>query len=149
MKRKRGPQSWQANKRVYKRAGWEAKLREDLDKAKSKKAMESYRYGYTLMWNTAPEEMRKHGMRAIGSFDKRNGHNGHMYGWKRECNMTDNKAKRILRACYKKGVLSLDQMKTVRKSLAYAWQLRGNDDGVHINWPSIARTWKVVVIRGS
>lgn len=143
-KRKRGPKSWQANKRVYKRGGWEAQLRGDLDKGKSKKTMELYRYGYKLMWQTAPEEMKKHSMGPLNSFHKRNGHNGLMYGWKRECNMTDNKAKRILRACYKKEVLSLDQLKAVRKSLAYSWQLMGKDDGVNINWPSVARTWKGV-----
>ena len=53
-KRKRGPQSWQANKRAYKHAGWETQLREDLDKGKANKTMELYRYGYKLMWQTVP-----------------------------------------------------------------------------------------------
>ena len=142
-KRKRGPQSFKENKKLYRGAGWEAKLREQLDKGKSNPVGKTYRYGYTLMWRVAADEMRRYNMGKLGSFDRSNGHNGIIYGWKKECNMSDNKAKKILLACFRSGQLTLPMLKAVRKHLAYAWQLMGRN-GEQSNWPSVPRVWKVI-----
>lgn len=142
-KRKRGPESFRENKKLYRRAGFEGRLRHDLDRAKSDKSGEGYRYGYRLMWRGAPDTMRRLKMPKVGSFEKNNGHDGEIWGWKRECTMTDHKAKQILLACAQSGELSIPMMTAVRKSMAYAWQLLGKD-GDTDNFPSIKRVWKAV-----
>ena len=148
-KRKRGgPVNYRESKKLFKGAGFESQLQWELDRGKSDDAGSGYRYGYTLMWRTVPGEMRKHNLGEPGSFDPNNGHQGEVFGWKRECSMTDNKAKRILLACHRAGKLSFDQMKAVRRCLAYSWQLVGTRKDLvrkdQLNWPSIKRTWKVV-----
>ena len=97
------------------------------------------RYGWTLMWREAEEEMNEHKILPPGSYDPNNCHQGVMWGWPRECNMTDNKAKRILYVCYKSKKLTWPMLKAVRQSLAYAFELRG---GTKKNWPGVKSTWK-------
>ena len=87
--------------------------------------------------------MEKHKIPAVGSFDANNGHNGVMWGWKRECTMTDARAERLLLAAFESKELTLVQLKAVRKTLAYSWQLKGGDpDG---NWPGTKKVWKLIL----
>ena len=96
------------------------------------------------MWRAAPETMKKHNIQPSFSYDPRNCHKGEMWGWSKECNMTDNKAKRILYACYKSRVLTFHQMRDVRRSLAYSYELiTGGDVDKQTNWPGVKSTWKV------
>ena len=98
------------------------------------------RYGWTLMWQEAEEEMREHKILPPGSYDPDNCHQGKMWGWPKECNMTDNKAKRILFVCYKSKKLTWPMVKAVRQSLSYAFELCGGDKKK--NWPSIKNLWR-------
>ena len=147
-KRKRGPTSFRKSKKLFRKAGFESRLRYELDGGKSDKAGEGYRYGYRLMWVAAAEKMKQLKMPKVGSFDENNGHGGVIWGWKRECTMSDNKAKQILLACAQSKKLSLPQMQMVRRSMAYAWQLLGKDSEDKDNFPSIKRVWRVVKQQG-
>ena len=55
-----------------------------------------------------------------GTFMKNNGHNGMLWGYKKECNMTDKKAGKILLALIKTRKLTMSQLGLVLKSLAYS-----------------------------
>ena len=92
------------------------------------------------MWEVAPKEMKKHKIRPPGSYDPSNCHNGVMWGWPRECNMTDNKAKRIIYECYTSGKLTWNQLKNIRKTLSYACELCGGN--AKKNWPSLKGLFK-------
>ena len=54
--------------------------------------------------------------------------------------MTDNKAKRIFYACYKSGNMTEPMLRAVRKSLAYAFELKGGQPLQ--NWPSVKGVWQ-------
>ena len=54
--------------------------------------------------------------------------------------MTDNKAKRIFYACYKTGNMTEPMLRAVRKTLAYAYELKGGEPLQ--NWPSIKGVWQ-------
>ena len=84
------------------------------------------------MWQEAEEEMREHKILPPGSYDPDNCHQGKMWGWPKECNMTDNKAKRILFVCYKSKKLTWPMMACCRWILAkfalmYDVYLHGGD----------------------
>ena len=58
-----------------------------------------------------------------------------MWGWAKECNMTDKKAQRIMFKLYESKKLTENQLKNCRKTLSYAYELCGGD--AKKNWPSI------------
>ena len=95
------------------------------------------------MWRAAEREMKKHNIPESFSFDPRNVHKGEMPGWPKECNWTDNKAKRVLYACYKSGQLTYSQLRDVRKALSYLHELKnGGDVNKQQNWPGVKGVWK-------
>ena len=67
-----------------------------------------------------------------------------MPGWPKECNFTDNKAKRILYAVYKSGQVTWPQLRAVRRTLSYTYELvtGGNEKSQTSNWPGVKNTWK-------
>ena len=94
----------------------------------------------TKMWKVIPKELKKMNIPPPGSFDPDNAHNGIMWGWPVECNMTDKKAKRILFKCYETKRVTANQLKNIRKTLAYAYELKGGS--CKKNWPSIKGLFK-------
>ena len=98
--RKAGVPSFRDTAKLPKYAGFDDKLQYELDKGKSGKTHEVRRYGFRLLWEVVPDEMERHNIGAVGSFHPQNGHNGVMWGWKRECNMTNTKAKKLLLAAF-------------------------------------------------
>ena len=95
------------------------------------------------MWRAAAKEMKKHKIPASYTFDPNNVHKGEMPGWPKECNWTDNKAKRVLYACYRSGQLTFSQLRDVRKCLSYLYELKcGGDINKQQNWPGVKQVWK-------
>ena len=142
MKRKRGLPSYRESAKLPRYAGFDDRLQYELDNTKENKTHEIRRYGFRLLWRAVPDEMEKHDIPAVDSFHPDNGHKGVCWGWKRECSMSDNKAKQLLLAAFKSKKLTFPMLEAVRKALAYSWQLRGGDpDG---NWPGTKKVWKVI-----
>ena len=144
-KKKPGPPSFQSGKVLFRRAGYDAKVQFIIDKNKGKKAHQLYRDGYRYMWRTCPKVMENLEFPKPGTFSKSNGHNGEIWGWKKECSMTNKKAGRVLVACVLAKTLTLPQLKVVRKSLAYTYQLMGNEvTDKKNNWSSVYHVWRGV-----
>ena len=95
-----------------------------------------------MMWDFAPREMKRYKIGAVGSFDPRNIHGGECWGWPRECKLTNSQAKSIYYTMYKTEELTIDQLIVVRKSFAYAWELRGGTPGG--NFLGVKDVWSVV-----
>ena len=101
------------------------------------------------MWRVAAKEMNKQKIQPSFTYDPRNIHKGEMPGWPKECTWTDNKAKRVLYACYKSGQLTYAQLRDVRKSLSYFYELRnGGEPNKQQNWPGVKSVWKTFRFQG-
>ena len=107
--------------------------------------MKNIRYGFKLMWAQVPEVMRRYKIGEVDSFDPRNGQGGVCWGYPKECSLKNSQAKTILWDIWKKRSLTFPQMKKVRQSLAYAYELsggprvkpRGNYPGVNSAWDNV------------
>lgn len=144
-RKKRGPKSFLSQKKLFRRAGYEAKLRHEVDVNKSNEVVKSYRKGYNLMWKFAPKDCERLKFPKPGTFSKYNGHDGRLWGYKKECNMTDIKAGKILLALIRSRKLTMPQLELVRKSLAYSYQLMGNRvTKYQKNWAEVTNAWKAV-----
>ena len=139
-KRKRGPKGLQEKASLPRYAGFNTQLQGDKNEMREPSTMKGLRWGFNLMWEHAEAEMEKHNIPRPDTFDKKNHHGGKLWGWPRECNMTDNKAKRIFYACYKTGNMTEPMLRAVRKTLAYAYELKGGEPLQ--NWPSIKGVWQ-------
>ena len=139
----KGPKSYAQKAVVPRGSGFDTRLQHERHLQRSTKTLQCYRYGWRLMWRAAASEMRKHKIPARNSFDPRNVHKGEMPGWRKECNWTDNKAKRVLYACYKSGQLTFSQLRDVRKALSYLFELKtGGDVNRQQNWSGVKQVWK-------
>lgn len=134
-KKRRGPPAYAARAKLPRYASHQAKVQADKNEAREPKTMSTIRYGFRLAWDHAPKEMKRAKIKPVGSYDWNNHHRGEMFGWPNECNMTNLKASKILRACKNCGNMTLDQVKSVRKMLAYAYELCGGKQGE--NWPCV------------
>ena len=68
-----------------------------------------------------------------------------LWGYKKECNMTNIKAGKILLELIRSRKLTLPQLELVRKSLAYSYQLMGNRVTKYKrNWAEVTNAWKGV-----
>ena len=104
--------------------------------------MEAFRYGFRMMWKGCPKYLNRIGMGKPGSFDKTNHHGGVMFALPTEFSLTKDQAARILFMCFKSGKFSFSQMRTIKKTLAYAYQLKGGVPGK--NFETIPGVWLVV-----
>lgn len=111
----------------------------------SKETHQKRRQGYHIMWDNAPGKCKQLGFPKPGTFHRDNGHRGEIWGWPKECNMTDQKAGKILLELIRLGTLTLSQLEVVRKSLAYSYQLKGGlVTKYKKNWAEVYRVWKGV-----
>ena len=94
-----------------------------------------------MCWKHARAEMKRFGVGKVGSFDKRNHHAGVCWGWPHECRLTDRQAKTIYHTIWKTRALTIDQMIVIRKSFAYAFELKNNQTG---NYPGVKEVWKFI-----
>ena len=105
--------------------------------------MRVIRYGFKLMWQEAPREMRRYGCGAVGSFDPKNAHGGVCWGWPKECQLTSNQAGAILYKIYQRRTMTWPQLKAIRKSLAYAYELTGGETH-NGNYKRVGMIWPVM-----
>lgn len=120
-------------------------MRFETDKNKSGKAHQGYRNGYRTMYRTCPDLCKKLNIPAPDSFSKSNGQDGVIWGWKKECTMTNLKAGKVLLACYRSKKLTLPMLDAVRKSLAYSYQLMGHEvTRYKKNWSEVYNVWNAV-----
>ena len=104
--------------------------------------MRVIRYGFKLMWQEVPRSMRRYGIGREGTFDPLNGHDGIIWGWGKECRLTDEQARAIFLACYTNKNLTLPMLTAVRKSLAYAYELTGG--APKGNYLGVKDVWTIV-----
>ena len=149
-KGKPGPKSYKDQAVCPKGARINKKIRFALNKKRDNKTLATDRYGFGTMWRHAPAEMRAGKIGRKGSFEKGNIHKGIMWGWKHECNMTNEKAKRILFRLIHCGKLTKPMLEAVRKSLSYSYQLVHCDRSdfpqqrILYNWPAVFTVWKTL-----
>lgn len=139
---KPGPASFKERACLPAYASIDCQIQAGVNENKKNTTLSIYREGVRLMWEAAPEAMKTARIKPMGKYDKLNHHGGRIWGWPNECNMTDTKAKTILLKCIKSGKLTIDELKCVRKSLSYAYELVHHESG--LNWPCIPRVWKSI-----
>ena len=144
-KKRRGPPAFAAKAKLPRYASHQAKLQGDKNEAREPKTMSTIRYGFRLAWDHAPKQMKNAKIKKVGEYDPHNHHEGCRFGWPNECNMTDLKASKILRACIKSGKMTLDQVKAVRKMLAYSHELMGGKQGE--NWSCVKGVMATIKIK--
>ena len=97
--------------------------------------MQKRRVGFNLIWRFAGAYAAKIKLKRKGQYPASNQHNGQMFALPSEVSITGLQAGTILRTCYKNGATK-SQLESVRKTLAYAFQLttgfEGNYDEVEI-----------------
>ena len=101
------------------------------------------------MWRVAPKQMQRAKAKRPGEYDPRNHHKGVCWGWPKECTFTELRVSKVLRACIKSRQLTIDQLKVVSKSLAYAYELKGGKRGG--NWecvPGVMGTIRLAQLPG-
>ena len=109
--------------------------------------MKVIRYGFKLMWQEVPRVMRRYKIGEVESFNPKNGHGGVCWGLPKECSLTNSQAKTIMWEIWKKRSLTFPQMKAVRKSFAYAYELVGgpvHSNKTKPNFPGVNAVWKNV-----
>lgn len=95
------------------------------------------------MWQEVPEVMRRYKIGEVNSFDPRNGHGGVCWGYPKECSLKSSQAKTIIWKIWGKRSMTYPQMKKIRQSLAYAYELsggskpKGNYAGVNNAWDNV------------
>ena len=130
---------------MFPKAGYVSKLALTVEKNLDGETHRKRRRGYKLMFEFAPDKCRQLGFPEPGTFSKTNGHNGDCWGWKKECRMTNRKAGEILLELVNLQTMTMAQLGTVRKALAYSYQLMGNTvTKYQNNWPETYNVWKGV-----
>ena len=104
--------------------------------------MEAFRYGFRLMWRGCPKYLKRIGMGKVGSFDNLNQHGGEMFALPGEFSLHKEQAAKVLFLCYKSKKFTFSQMRTIKKTLAYAYQLKGGIPGK--NFSTVPGVWLVV-----
>ena len=124
------------------RAGWRRQLEFEKNELRALKTMECFRYGFRLWWRGCPKYLRQIGMGKVGSFCKSNHHHGEMFSLPGEFSLTKEQAAKVLFKCYKSKKFTYSQMRTIKKTLSYAYQLQGGIPGK--NFETIPGVWLIV-----
>ena len=145
--KKRGPTALKDKAELPKRASVNTRIQHALNNKKNNRTMMIYRAGMKLLWKVARKELREAGVEKYGTYDPKNAHGGKIWGWPYEMNLTNAKVKKIMFAAINSYKLTIDQLRTVRKSFAYAWQLfkhKTEDQEADDNWPCMRKVWKTI-----
>ena len=139
---KRGPSSFKSTTELFRKAGHRTQLQHLRNELRSNECLKKQRYGFRLLWRSVPKDMKRYKIPKPGSFDPKNCHRGVMWGWPKECSLTNVQARTLLFNAYKQKSLTMSQLVVVRKSLSYAWELTGGLPGG--NYPGVKEVWKIV-----
>ena len=134
--------SFRARAVLPRRSGWRRQLQFELNGLRRPKTMEAFRYGFRLIWRGCPKYLKRIGMGRPGSYDETNHHGGEMFALPGEFSLNKDQAAKILFLCYKTGKFTFSQMRTIKKTLAYAYQLNGGIPGK--NFSTVPGVWLVV-----
>ena len=111
----------------------------DKNAMKSIYTMQKYRNGFYLLWRFVGKYMKRVGMKKPGEYNRSNQHNDRMFALPKEISLSELQAGKLMRKCYKQGTTN-SQLKAVRKTLSYAYQLttgnEGNYNEVEVAWSS-------------
>ena len=140
-KSKPGPRSYVEKGKLPRRAGKDTRKQFRLNKMKSLSTMRAYRGGFNLPWRlpSSAKYMRRIGIKPPGQYKADNQHQGKMFALPSECTLTGNQAETILEKVYQDGA-TLDQVKLVRKTLSYAYELTTGISGE--NYPAVVTMYK-------
>ena len=67
-----------------------------------------------------------------------------MPGWPDECKLTNLRVSRILFGCIESEQLTVSQLKKVRKTLGYLWELNGTRTKRDTNWPCVGTLMEAI-----
>ena len=123
MTRKTKPRSLKAKAELPPYASMNTKIQHRLNTNAANTSLSVYRMGWRYMWKVAKKTMKKCKVKEPGEYDKKNCHKGEMWGWPLEMNLTNTRARNIMFAVIESNKLNFDKLKTVRKSLGYAWNM--------------------------
>ena len=141
----RGPKSLQAKSELFACAGTRTQIQHEKNNLREPSTMHVIRWGFKLAWKGAPREMRRYGVGEVGSFDPRNAHAGVCWGWPKECSLTDTQAKTIMLKCYRSRNFTYPMLCAIRKSMSYAWELRGGvKSKFQKNFKGVNSVWNAV-----
>ena len=100
----------------------------DKNAMKSVYTMQKYRTGFYLLWRLGSKYMKRIGMKKPGEYKQSNQHNGRMFALPKEVSLSELQAGKLMRMCYKQGATK-SQLRAIRKTLSYAYQLTTGNDG--------------------
>ena len=116
---------------------------------RSSSAMKLYKQGFRYMWKCDGPHLTRIGLEKEGGprYSKTNQMGGVMFAMPGEVSITEKQAKAIMLKCFMKKVrgeklLTFSMLKTVRKTLSFAYQLQGGEPGG--NFKSVASVWSIV-----
>ena len=136
---RRGRPSLKSKSKLPRYAGMKTQIQQKRNENKSNYTLKVYRYGFKLMERVCPRLMKKNSIKPFGEYDKNNVHAGKIWGHPAECKMTNRLARDIMFKCIQSRVLTYDQLRAIRKSLAYTKELTGGKAGE--NWKGVAVAW--------
>ena len=135
---KRGPRNFAERSIKPKGAGLKARMQIRKNQKFSVHSMRAFRGGFRLMWRLSKKYMKRIGVKEPGKYSKNNGHDGVMWGLPKECKLKGVQAATVFEKCKENGATK-DQLRTVRKSLSYAFLLRTGTDGD--NFEEVKQMW--------
>ena len=136
-KKKPGRTSYRDMAKLPKYASHKVKVQHNANMAKADSTMTLYRKGFQLMWRVVPGIMKKAKVKPPGEYDEGNGHGGVMPGWPDECTLTNQRVSKIMFGCIQSKACTQSQLKKIRKTLGYMWELTGKRTKTETNWPCI------------
>ena len=145
--KKRKRKSYKDQSELPPRASLNTRIANKLTKKKADSTLGSYRSGFRSMWQVARKKLKKLKVKEPGTYDPKNPHKGEMWGWPFEMPLTNQKVKAIMFEVIDSNRLTLAELKHVRRSMGYAWQLytkKSQDQEDDKNWPCMRRCWKMI-----
>ena len=94
MTKRQKSKSKKAKSELPKYASLNTRIQHRLNKNAANTSLSVYRMGWRYMWKVAAPTLRKCGVKKPGKYDPKNCHEGEMWGWPFEMNLTNASARR-------------------------------------------------------
>ena len=136
-----GLESFRQKAKLPPRAGWKVRIEYEKNEMRSAETMKKYRYGLRLWVQGCSVYLKRIGVKSPGEYSKSNQHGGECFALPGDIRLNENQAAQILYKCYKSGQTEA-QLKVVKKTLSYAYQIQGGEPGK--NFKTLAGVWMVM-----
>ena len=73
-------------------AGLKTRMQVRKTEASGQHKVTGYRYGFRIMWKLCRRYLKRIKVKEPGTYNSKNGHNGVMWGFKKECQLTGKQA---------------------------------------------------------